>query len=215
MKQYPTHDMNDSMIYRESVTKNLYNLNEFINKDQGKHVYNMITRLWKNLDSKEETEPQADFLLKLNKEEKNDLVQEAITYAYRIATTYRIEKYMDRRKETEMGINLFIYKALKNTLFRLYYASKAHRLTVTDKDGNKRKISVDIADYMATRPATAESNLLSMDIKTACKDDTDRTIVAYRIIGYTEKEIGVLVGMSQQAIHKRITALKDRVYNRK
>ena len=88
---------------------------------------------------------------------------------------------------------------MTRTIYRTYYSiAKRGQLEKVDASANNDKYDFIIA---------------KQDLKTACKDDTDKQIIIYLYIGYSMRETAKRLNIALSTLQYRIQRIKERYYN--
>ncbi len=126
--------------------------------------------------------------------------------------TAKNEKRAGRCKRPITLVSI-VYNAARASIASVYYQDIKHErarcVTVIDEDGEEYSYFDTIE---ASAPDNTERSALlqvTMEKFTASRDEIDRKIMERLSQGYTERQIGKVVGMSGPAVHKRIVKMRE------
>lgn len=126
----------------------------------------------------------------------------------------RMPRLLDRF-DGEKPLPLILYKAVAAAAQYIDRAEKRHAnaIRTTETDGGETvEYIIDnaapTAEHIAPNPE--QGAIIADSIDRACADDIDREIVRALAYGLKQREIAAAVGISQQAIAKRIARIRDR-----
>lgn len=127
----------------------------------------------------------------------------------------RIAETIDSAEE-EVPLARIASRAIKAEAAKLQRAELKHasalRTTTDPETGEERSIIDTKAGAEAARIESPETGAVIADlIDRACKDETDRIVIADRIGGYTQTETAALLNIGQRAISKRLDGIRDRL----
>lgn len=136
----------------------------------------------------------------------------------RSASAFDLDKLTARNKkragqyQRPLTMASIVYHAARASIAAVYYQDHKHDrarcVTVVGDDGEEYSYFDTIA--AASGANTERAALLRVEIEryAASRDSIDRTIMELLPQGFTERQIGKVVGLSHVAIHKRIVKMR-------
>lgn len=117
--------------------------------------------------------------------------------------------------ENPMPLAIVMSRATERAATKIDRAEKrnAHAsVEREDADGNTRTVIIDNAAPLAARRVSPHEFAAAVaTIEIACRDNIDRTIVAGKLYGLNQSEIGSLCGIKHQNVSKRLAKMHDRI----
>ena len=112
----------------------------------------------------------------------------------------------------EITLVSLVYRCAKDAIRSIYEQDIKHERTrvhtIVDKDSDEH----DYIDIMAVsaRDNTEASAIIRAAFRSILNgaDDIDRVIIDYKCAGMSEREIGIVTGISGVAVHKRIVKIR-------
>ncbi len=134
----------------------------------------------------------------------------------------RVAEAVVNPRYADDSLKRILYRAVCSAAQRINRAEKRHASALrldayTADDGTQAtREFIELqagaaAERIAPDPYTATA--IKDSIERAARDDRDRAIIRALAAGYTQAEIAARVGISQPAVHKRVTAIKARYYD--
>lgn len=138
----------------------------------------------------------------------NSLNQEILTFRNEMRAK---ECKYNWRYKAPMTLISTIYNAARASIAAIYEQDikhdRARSITLFNDDGEE----YDYFDALSAADNTEQSAIIRTEVRRyyESRDDVDQEIMARLPLGYTERQIGAVVGMSGPAIHKRIVKMRD------
>lgn len=131
----------------------------------------------------------------------------------------RIAAALERNEAQEENAPLAVvmYRAAAQAAHSISRAEQRHARAISatiDDDGAERwQIDTEGgADCDAIAPSPEAAAIIRESVESVARDQTDRVILAMTAKGYTGAEIGAALMTSQQAVSKRLQAMRDRYH---
>lgn len=110
-----------------------------------------------------------------------------------------------------------MYRAAAQAAHSISRAEQRHARAISatiDDDGAERwQIDTEGgADCDAIAPSPEAAAIIRESVESVARDQTDRVILAMAVKGYTGAEIGAALMTSQQAVSKRLQAMRERYH---
>lgn len=127
-----------------------------------------------------------------------------------------VTEYLDRNPETETPLGRIVSREICKAAGKVNRAehrnARAIRTTTDPETGEERSVIDTKAGAEAARMDSPETAAVLTDlINRACKDETDRLIIADRIGGWKQTETADLLDIGQRAVSKRLDGIRDRL----
>lgn len=112
---------------------------------------------------------------------------------------------------------VILYRAAAQAAHSISRAEQRHARAISatiDDDGAERwQIDTEAgADCDAIAPSPEGAAIIRESVESVARDQTDRVILAMTARGYTGAEIGAALMTSQQAVSKRLQAMRERYH---
>ena len=130
-----------------------------------------------------------------------------------LANPDKLDADSKRRKQqgkAENTLAAVVCRAANNSMERISYHaerdSRATSRTIISEEGNE----IDVLDTIAAADNTEDSAIIRATLQQFVKslDQVNQQILAGRLEGKTERELGAVVGISGAAVHKRIVKMR-------
>lgn len=141
----------------------------------------------------------------------NDSIDMIVNEMY-IDVMTKWNKYMESGRENK-SFNDFLLCCAKNSAFRIgrQLEDKPSRQSINNPSLDNEDFAHDITfNSKYYYPSPEENAIAEIIMDSICKDEKDKRIQKGKVYGLTQKEIGKYVEMSQVAVSKRISTMKDK-----
>lgn len=120
-------------------------------------------------------------------------------------------------QEKTAPLAIVMYRAAAQAAHSISRAEQRHARAISatiDDDGAERwQIDTEGgADCDAIAPSPEAAAIIRESVESVARDQTDRVILAMAVKGYTGAEIGTALMTSQQAVSKRLQAMRERYH---
>ena len=166
----------------------------------------MVWHTKKRDEAAEDRAPVADWI------KTADDAQTVASAAFIRLYDFRI---LDKVTEAGKPLAVALYRAVYGAARQIKNAELRHARALRDtvNDDGETIQAVDLAAGPAAEriaPGPEEAAILRDTISRAARDDKDRAIIRLLAVGYNHPEIAARIGMSRQAIEKRINGIQSR-----
>lgn len=127
-----------------------------------------------------------------------------------------VTDFFQQNPDTDRALGRIVSREITKAAARINRAehrnARAIRTTTDPETGEERSVIDTKAGAEAARMDSPETAAVIADlIDRACKDETDRLIIADRIGGYTQSDTAALLDIGQRAVSKRLDGIRDRL----